>query len=106
MSFKGVAVDLESGRVFPASFEWNNFEDMTSQIKNMALRFFLLSSSSFPLLQHTHVLFPGGEGKAKKEFAKKGFRSQNFPLSNQNLFAIPPQQTTNKQPENITKSKN
>lgn len=34
----GVAVDLETRRIFPASFEWNNFEDMTEQIKNMVLR--------------------------------------------------------------------
>ena len=31
-------MNLASGNIFPATFNWNNFEDMSSQIKNVVLK--------------------------------------------------------------------
>ena len=34
----GIAIDLESGTIFPAEFPWNNFEDFSEQLKDRVSR--------------------------------------------------------------------
>ena len=95
----GVAVDLGSGRIFPASFEWNNFEDMTNQIKNIVLRF-LLHFHNHPS-QHTDVIFGrrgGGEKKGVGEekitklstFKPKPFRNHKQTHTRESTLKISP----------------
>jgi len=95
----GVAVDLGSGRIFPASFEWNNFEDMTNQIKNIVLRFLLHFHNHPP--QHTDVIFGrrgGGEKKGVGEekitklstFKPKPFRNHKQTHTRESTLKISP----------------
>ena len=34
----GIAIDLDSGTIFPAEFPWNNFEDFSEQLKDRVSR--------------------------------------------------------------------
>ena len=34
----GIAIELESGIIFPAEFPWNNFEDFSTQLKDRVSR--------------------------------------------------------------------
>ena len=36
--FSGIAIDLDSGTIFPAEFPWNNFEDFSEQLKDRVNR--------------------------------------------------------------------
>ena len=73
---------------------------MTNQIKNMVLRCRLaLTIIMLISIRWTHVIFPGGGEVEREELERRGSRiSQNFPLSNQNLFAIQPQTNRPSQP--------
>ena len=35
----GVAIDLQSQHIFPASFPWNDFQDFSLQLKDRVFRF-------------------------------------------------------------------
>ena len=37
-SMLGIAIDLDSGTIFPAEFPWNNFEDFSEQLKDRVSR--------------------------------------------------------------------
>ena len=34
----GIAIDLRTQKIFPASYPWNNFEDFSSQLQDRFLR--------------------------------------------------------------------
>ena len=36
--YTGIAIDLDSGTIFPAEFPWNNFEDFSEQLKDRVSR--------------------------------------------------------------------
>ena len=38
LALTGIAIELESGIIFPAEFPWNNFEDFSTQLKDRVSR--------------------------------------------------------------------
>ena len=41
--FAGIAIDLRTQKIFPASYPWNNFEDFSAQLQDRFLRYSLFS---------------------------------------------------------------